>query len=343
MNERITDPTAVDRRQIEDLLHAGKTLTLQFSKPCYSETMLKDIDTLCQEYGPRIQVRFYGFYGRDADAFDASVVEHLPNVSCLAVDCLLRANNVEALSRLRHLKKLSLGIYYLDDPNILGKLNLASLEKLTVGDNHKKNIDLSPLSQYQQLQELYISGHTKGIDVVRELPSLRTLTLGSIPKKQSLAFVSDIPMLRRLRIILAGRDNINEVRHPKLEKLEIIRVRGFNSCAFLPNFPALSQLQIEDQIKLEEIVFDESNVSLANVWIYNCKTLKRIDGLEKLIHLAHLRISRTAVDLDEILEMQMPDSLDVFALETLSSTKKDRDIRKTLDARGYRESVGARE
>jgi protein phosphatase 1 regulatory subunit 7 len=334
MEERINDPAAIDRELIESIFLAGKTPTLQFSKPCYSRPILADIDKLCQEYGSKIEVRFYGHY---SGAFDASILKYLPNVSWLSVDCLLRATNIGSLAGLSHLKKLSLGIYHLDDADILKKINIGKLERLVVGENNKKNIDLSPLSLCELLKELYIVGHTKGIGSVRTLSSLRTLSLGSIPNKQQLDFVNDITSLRRLVIILGGRNNISELRHPQLEELEILRVRGFNDCDSLSTLPGLRHLAIEDQIKLERIAFTDLSSSIRYLRINNCKGLKRIDGLEKLRNLVHLRISRTAVDVDRIMVLPKPDSLDVFALYS-GKVKKDSEIRKTLDSRGYRES-----
>jgi hypothetical protein len=62
------------------------------------------------------------------------------------VDCLQSATNLVALSELACLKRLSLGIYFLDDSAIQSNLNLAKLEELAIGESKKKDIDVSPLA-----------------------------------------------------------------------------------------------------------------------------------------------------------------------------------------------------
>jgi hypothetical protein len=56
-----------------------------------------------------------------------------------------------------------------------------------------------------------------------ELPALRMLSLGHISKKQKLGFVSKIRSLRRLVIILGGREDISEIQHDSLEELQLNR------------------------------------------------------------------------------------------------------------------------
>jgi protein phosphatase 1 regulatory subunit 7 len=132
---RITDVTKVDKRLVDRILAAGKTPTWQFSERCYSKATLSKIDKLCKEYGSKLEVRFYGHY---SEGFDASVLKHLPNVSWLSVDCLHNVTNLSALSELPGIQKLSLGIYLLDDPHVLGKLKLAKLEMLSIEATKKK-------------------------------------------------------------------------------------------------------------------------------------------------------------------------------------------------------------
>ena len=97
------------------------------------------------------------------------------------------------------------------------------------------------------------------------------LSLGHISKKQKLGFVSKIRSLRRLVIILGGREDISEIQHDSLEELEILRVLGFNNIESVDSFPSLRSLAIEDQIRLESIRFSPSNRNLESLRIFNCK------------------------------------------------------------------------
>ena len=77
------------------------------------------MDALCAEWGDRRKVRFYGHYGQ---VFDASALQALPNIRSLSIDSLERAINLEAIADLEHLERLHLGVFELEDKDILGKL-----------------------------------------------------------------------------------------------------------------------------------------------------------------------------------------------------------------------------
>jgi protein phosphatase 1 regulatory subunit 7 len=168
------------------------------------------------------------------------------------------------------------------------------------------------------------------------LPALRMLSLGHIPKKQKHGFVSKIRSLRRLVVILGGRENISEIQHDSLEELEILRVLGFNNVDSINGFPSLRSLTIEDQIRLEKIRFTPSNRNLESLRIFNCKSLRGLNGLEHLGQLKSIRIGETKLRIDSILEQKLAASLELFAFYT-GRLKENAAIRKKLDALGYRE------
>jgi protein phosphatase 1 regulatory subunit 7 len=101
-------------------------------------------------------------------------------------------------------------------------------------------------------------------------------------------------------------------------------------------FPALRSLVIEDQIRLENIRFTPSNRNLESLRIFNCKSLHGLSGLEHLARLKSIRIGKTNLRIDSILEQKLAASLEVFALYT-GRFKENAAIRKKLDALGYRE------
>ena len=336
--ERITNPSSVERAVIESKIADDYLVILQFDKPLYSPELLKRINNLCGEFGEKLEVRFYGHYGT---YFDASVLRFLPDVAALSIDCLFDVTNLAALNELAHLRCLSLGIYNLNDPHIFQTLQLQNLEKLSIGESLKVNFDLAPLQASQNLARLYVEKHTKNIESLATLPALRDLTLRCISKKQSIGFVSKIQSLRRLVEILGGRTNISEIQHPKLEGLEILRVMGFDNLDSIVGFPSLRSLAIEDQIRLSSIRFTAPNKNIQSFRIFNCKTLRTLEGLENLTELKSIRIGTTALDVDSILGQRLPSSLKTFAFFT-GKTKENERIRKKLDALGYSESaIGA--
>jgi len=333
MTERINNPQSITKEEIDAIISDGKSPVIQFSEDGYSPSLLKKIDSLCEIYDEELEIRFYGHYG---ETFDASILCHLPNVKKLSVDCLQHVENHEEIGKLQNLKSLSFGVYYFEDMEFLSRLNLKSLNRIVIGENHKKNIDLSYLSECKVLEELYIVGHTKHIDVLASLPKLKKLSLGSIGKKQNLLFVNEIDTLESLMLILGGRESFEEVNNPNLKKIEIIRVRGLERLGDISRFPKLSYFQIEDQIKIKEVSFANLLISLTDLKIITCKSLTRLNGINKLESLSNLRIYSTDIEINDILSEELPKSLKVFAFYT-GKVKKDKEIRTILDSRGFSE------
>jgi hypothetical protein len=331
MNERLTDLQEIDTIRIEEILASGKTVTIQFSKPIYDGRLLAEIDHLCQKYGDKVEVRFFGHY---STVFDASNLAFIPNVQWLSIDCLLRISAIESLFKLARLRLLSIGVYELDMPDILSRLQIDNIRELSVCETRKSNIDLSPLSKCCKISRLRVASHHAGFSVLKELCSLEELSLRSLSKKQSLESVSDIPKLEKLDIILGGRPNIDEFSHANLKELNVVRVLGFRSVGDLRRFPALRQLRIEDQIKLESLDMSKASQSLLRLLVSNCKSLKHIGALQHLIRLENLRIGQTNIDYDALLASPLPASLRTVSFWT-GKRKKDAILRAKLDSLGY--------
>jgi protein phosphatase 1 regulatory subunit 7 len=331
--ERIQNPRSIERAAIEEKLAAGNRVILQFDGPHYTPGLLKKINNLCGESGKNLEVRFYSHV---SSQFDASILHFLPHVESLWLDGLREVRNLSALASLENLRRLSLGIYKLDDPNILESLQLQNLEQLILCETAKANIDLAAVGLCKDLEQIYLVGHTRNIECLADLPELRMLSLGQIPKKQTLGFVSKIRSLRRLVVILGGREGISEIYHDSLEELEILRVLGFRNIDSVENFPSLRSLVIEDQVRLENIRFTPSNRNLHSLRIFNCKNLQGLNGLAQLGQLQSIRIGMTRIAIDSILEQPLAASLKVFSFHT-GREKENAAVRSKLDARGYRE------
>jgi len=328
---RINNPDKITKKNVLSAEGVWGLPTIQFSESGQSKRLLKSINALCKIFGAKLPIRFYGHYGND---FDASVLNHLPDVQWLLVDCLQNISNSDAIFQLSKLKKLSFGVYNYENPDFLNQLNLQKLEQLTIGETKKRDIDLAYLAKAEKIRSLTIVGHTKNINEIGQMKSLQDLSLNLIGKKHGLEFASKIAKLNSLKIILGGRQNINEFSHPLLQNLQITRVRGFNNIGDLSRFPRLEHLQIEDQIQLKTLELASPN--LEEIKILNCKNLSLIDGLSSLTKLKHLRCSRTALDYDKLSEFSWPENMQTVAL--YSGNKKQDDMRrKHLDMRGLKE------
>jgi hypothetical protein len=248
---------------------------------------------------------------------------------------LTTADNIEAISKLQNLQKLSLGVFELKETEILNSENLQSLSELIVTDTKTKAFNLEYLKGYKNLKYLLIGGHTKNIEAVGELDNLEYLSFNSV-KKIPVPFINKLKKLRTLRFILGGRENIHEIGENEIENLEIVWVRGFNDITNISNFKKLRTLLIEDNIQLQGVHFDKEHPFLSEVKILNCKTLSSLTGLENLTALHQLRVSRTALDFEKIINQQLPKKLKIFAFYT-TRQKVDKDIKATLEKKGYSE------
>ncbi len=330
-DSRITDPVSIDPERVEAIIDAGRMPTIQFSRPGYSQELLRAVDDLCAHLGHGLEVRFYGHH---LAPFDAAVLAAIPHVRRLSVDCLSAIVNEQMIADLSALQSLSFGVYWFDNPNFLAGLNLANLRRLRLSETAKRNFDLGPLTAAKCLEALLVEGHTRSIDSLAHLGALQTLTLRAIPKNCDLSFVGRIESLKALKFILGGRASFNEISHPQLENLEVVWVRGLETIGPLERFPNLRSLIIEDQPRLSAI--DLAGAPLQYVMLNNCKTLNEIGGLDDLDQLVEIRISRTKLDLDVLATRKWPATMKVVALYS-PSLKRNAALRALLDGRGYAE------
>lgn len=329
---RINNPEKIDRLLINKDLKDGKLVIVQFSDKLYSEKVLADLNELCLEYDDNFSVRFYGHY---QGSFDCKTLLKLANIKALLLDCILKADNLEVLTELKNLRRLSLGVFELKETEIFQADNLQNLKELIIGETRTKALNLEYLENYTDLNYLIICGHTKNIDVVGKLADLEYLGLNSISKVK-LNFVNKLKRLKSLHFVLGGQESLDEIEENEIETLEIIRVRAFNSLKNISNFKKLKTLFIEDQIQLTELHFDKEISTLTDFKLINCKTFKSLTGLEKLTGLNQLRIYKTEINFDEFIKQQFPKSLGILAFYT-SKTKIDREIKERLIKLGYKD------
>lgn len=299
---RLQDPEILSPIEIAKECETRGRLTVQFSRPeAYTPAILASLNEACGLVKDRLQVRFYGHYG---GRFDAVTLRHLPETHNLAVDCLTAIDNEEEIGRLPNLRLLDFGVFELDRPDFLRTIELRHLTQLSLAENRKRNFDLSALADCELLDDLFIQGHSKGIDGLEGLPRLRTLTLSAYAKKHALNFVKGISTLKELKLILGGRADVDDLSSRSLELLHIIRVQGLATMGDLSRLPALSALRIEDQIQLKQV--DLNGASLKRLALINCKNLAELPGLDKQDQLREFSAFRVALDLDGLRDREWP-------------------------------------
>lgn len=325
----INNPVALDRVQIEQDLRGGNQVIVQFSHPDFYASILEEVDELCARLDENFGVRFYGHYSL---SFDGRTLLRIPHVKMLHLNSLVQAHNTEALAWLEHLHSLNLGIHELENSDILGIDLLRSLRDLTIISD-RKLLNLQYFKEFSHLEQLHVGGKVKNLDAIGYLEGLNYLALHSI-SKLPLHFINRLKKLKHLRILLGGREHIQEIEENEIDDLEIVRIRGFHDLSNITKFRALTSLRIEDQARLREIGFDRRMEALEEITISNCKGLARLSGMERLPSLRKLRISKTAIDFDSFIRQKLPSALSELEFTT-SKSKVDLEIQDSLFKLGF--------
>lgn len=310
-------------------------MIIQFSgRSAYNKELLEEINSLCSKYSVDFVVRFYGHY---SDSFDCKWLEMIPDAKVLHIDCLMRADNLDVVKSLPNLRELSLGVFELKDTEIMNSPCFTNLTTLYLTETRTKALNLEYLKNLQNLRKLYLTGHTKNIDAIGELPHIEDLGLHSITKKP-FTFINNLDRLKSLRITLGGRPNLDEIGPNNIELLQIIWVRGFCEFNNIANFQRLKELQIEDEIQLKSLSITVPMESLVDFKLLNCKSCQHLNGLKNLTNLHQLRINKTNIDLDLFLQQEMPKKLEILAFYT-TKKKIDEEIYRKLKSLGYKNGL----
>jgi hypothetical protein len=279
--------------KIREVIQSGRTPVLQFSEPPDAAT-IKRTDDFCREFGAELQIRFFSFRWQE---FDTSLLRHLPHVANLSIDTIRAISDFGPVSELPRLTRLRFGVHEHPDGNFLEQLDIARLTHLTLGENKRRNFDLSPLSVATSLEQLFIQGHYRGVEAISGLPRLFDVSLSGFPKRHDLAFLNDLAALRSLLLILGSRASIAEFTHSELRRLRIVWVRQLEELGPLQRFSSLKELTIEDQLRLTTL--DISGLNLRRLTVSNCKGLKEIVGLERQTGLEHFHTRDTKLPNDQ--------------------------------------------
>ncbi|GMO58709.1 MAG: hypothetical protein Ta2A_04370 [Treponemataceae bacterium] len=352
---RLQNEQIINNPNLVNELENGSEVVLQFSKPLYDAAVLTHIDALCKKYPQNLTVRFYAHY-ENKRSFDCKWLEYLPNVRRLTLDCLDTAANFSLLKELQHLNALSVGIYQLADccgtdffTDFLSWESLKKLSRLVLVQTKKSDIDLQYLAEYSNLTELFIGAHIKNIGAVSACKNLAFLSLNIPSKQKSLDFCNGLSGLKKLRLILGGRESIAEIENPAIEELELFRVQGFKSLHNIEKMPNLQSICIEDQKQLTEICFAADLPKLKTLAILGCKTFGKLAGLAHLPALETLRLYKPALPFDDFfacITESVTECVDGKKLGSLRyvdfytmNKKEDARIAAILKAHGYEPAI----
>lgn len=270
---QVSDP--VSRSDLRRLKKDPAIRVVQTSEPL-SPKAWRLIDDVVLAERPDIQLRVYGFY---SGGCDLSVVGGLRHVRHFAADCLQSAENVEAITRLKDLRSLSVGIFDLASFSFLEELP-PTLETLHLGATRSKKPDLEVIARFQKLRELYIEGQHKNIEVISALVELEDLTLRSITTKD-LSYVAPLSNLRSFDLKLGGITDVSALSNLKsLRYLEAWQVRGLSNLAVITSLSCLQNLFLQSLPKVRQLPPLDRCSSLRRVVLQNMKGLRDLSPLK---------------------------------------------------------------
>lgn len=279
--DRIEIKSKLSEDEVKELLSNKHLQVIQFSEPIEPGTF-ELINNLFLTERDDVKIRAYGFYGQTCDlCFLAS----LPNVTRFTIDCIREVNHLNALTQLKKLKALHIGIYNLDSFEILTHIP-DTLESIMLEQTKSKKPDLAVLDRFSGLKKLYIEGHSKNIDVIGCLHQLEDVTLRSITTKD-VEFLNPLKKLWSLDIKLGGINNFSTIEGMNnIKYLELWQVRGLKDLSFISSLTGLQYLFLQSLINVETLPALDDLSRLRKVHLETMKGLKDISSLGQAHSLA---------------------------------------------------------
>ncbi len=290
--DRVQFYDSLSKREIKKIASNLDIQVLQTSRPAEISTW-KLINERLLSKRPDIEIRIFGYYSQDCDL---SCLEHLSNVRCLSVDCLIKASNIEALSILDQLSTLSVGIYSLESFDFLHSLP-TTLKKLYLGTTKSKKPSLEHLSRFTEIEELYIEGQQKNIEAIGELNNLQKLILRSVSPK-NIRFIKKLERLWSLDIKLGGIIDLSTLKDlENIKYLELWQIRGLSDISVISSLIGLQYLFLQSLRNVTEFPDMTNLFKLRRVYMETMKGLKNVNGLasapnlEEFIHVSAQNMS----------------------------------------------------
>ncbi|WP_139347853.1 hypothetical protein [Nocardia donostiensis] len=210
---------------------------------------------------PTKTLRVYG--SSDGTITDLEFLRHFPTVRSFQADALF--HSLVNIDGLRHLP---------EDARYIGL------------GRTKKRLSLEPLARFTALEQLYLEGQTKDIDVVSSLRELRSVTLRSITLPD-LSLLTPLTKLRALDLKLGGTRNLDLLpEFQTLDYLELWMVKGLSDLSPVAHLPHLEYLLLQALRNVEALPAMSGLVRLRRLWI---ETMKGLTDLSPICQAPALR------------------------------------------------------
>lgn len=214
---------------------------------------------------PNKTLRAYGSY--DGSITDLEFLRYFPTVRSFQADALYHSlSNIDGLS------------YLPEDAQFIG-----------IGQTRKR-LSLGLLERFGSLEQLYLEGQTKDIDVVSRLTNLQSVTLRSITLPD-LSLLVSLPRLRALDLKLGGTKNLSLLRElPSIDYLELWMVKGLSDLSPVAELANLEFLFLQSMRQVEVLPDMSRMISLERLWIETMKGLTDLSPIRTAPKLRQLAV-----------------------------------------------------
>jgi hypothetical protein len=210
---------------------------------------------------------------------DLSFASGMTNVRHFSADCLRDAVGVEHIAAMEQLESLGVGIYHLEDFGFLNQVT-QSLKKLFLGATRSRKPDLSPLSRFGSLEEIYVEGQQKNIEVLSQLTNLQDVTLRSV-NTPGLSYLTPLRRLWSLDIKLGGIRDLYAIEGmANIKYLELWQIRGLSDIGVVSTLTGLQFLLLQSLRQITVLPDLSRLTKLRRINLENLKGLQDIGSLE---------------------------------------------------------------
>lgn len=245
---------------------------VQFSSPLEDQDFAK-LSRFLSDH-PTVPLRIYGHYTTGIE--DLGFLRYFPTLRAFYADVFET--------------KSWAGLEFL--PNNLESLGLGAT---------RKNLSLDPIARFDNLRDLSLDGHKKGLKVISGLVNIEYLSLRSITLPD-LSLLTSLRKLRSLAIRLGGTTNLSFPALPELRYLELWMIRGLTDISAVTTLENLRYLFLQDLKNIKIIPSLRGMLNLRRIHIESMKGLNNLapiseaPGLQELllISMGHLQIADLA-------------------------------------------------
>lgn len=165
------------------------------------------------------------------------------------------------------------------------------LKHFGIEETKSNAVDLSFIKEFKDLESLYVDGMKKGLENVKYLPNLKTLTFRGV-KLDNLDFLTELKKLQELNLLFGSYKNLDSLSELKqLKSIEFSRVRQIPNFDFLNSLENLEKIEFEGMSKMETIPDLSKLEKLKRIHIHNNLRLQNIKSVGEISNLKLLQLS----------------------------------------------------